>query len=81
MFPTLAEATNGSSPIVVSQLALPADVCAAAYTTDGYRQSAGNMAQTSLESDNVFSDGASLQTATVTGDAANGYTADLVVSV
>ncbi|HZB51503.1 MAG TPA: hypothetical protein VE547_20615 [Mycobacteriales bacterium] len=37
--------------------------------------------RTSLESDNVFSDGWSLQLATVTGSVASGYTARLSVPV
>jgi hypothetical protein len=37
--------------------------------------------QLSLASDNVFSDGASLELATITGSAAGGYTAALGVAV
>ena len=39
------------------------------YATDGYAQSVENLSQVSLESDNVFGDGAELQLATVTGNA------------
>ena len=81
VFPSLATATNGANKTAVSQLALPADVCSAVYATDGYSQSVRNLAQTSLQTDNVFSDGVSLQTPTVTGNTTNGYTASLVVGV
>jgi hypothetical protein len=75
VFSSRASATNGANKIAVSQLALAADVCTAVYATDGYSQSVGNLAQTSLQRDNVFSDGVSLQTPTISGDTTNGYTA------
>jgi len=40
-----------------------------------------NLSQVSLATDNIFSDGSSLQLATVTGDVTNGYTAQLAVGV
>jgi hypothetical protein len=67
--------------VTTSQLALPQDACQAVYATDGYSQSVRNLAQTSLQRDNVFSDGVSLQTPTISGDTTNGYTAQLVVGV
>jgi hypothetical protein len=39
------------------------------------------MARTSLESDNVFSDGVSEQLATMTGSVEDGYVASLSVTV
>jgi protocatechuate 3,4-dioxygenase beta subunit len=81
VFSSLAEATNGRNAITTSQLALPADVCNAVFATDGYEQSARNMAQSSLESDMVFSDGHSLQAPTMTGNPTSGYTAQLQVGV
>jgi protocatechuate 3,4-dioxygenase beta subunit len=81
VFPSLAKATNGANAMAVSQLALPGDICQAVYATDGYSQSVQNLAQTSLQTDMVFSDGTSLQTPTITGDTTSGYTAALVVGV
>ena len=81
VYPSLAEATKAGNPSATSQLALPAEVCNAVYATDGYSASARNMAQTSLASDNVFSDGAALETPTVTGSVAAGYTAELTIGV
>ena len=56
------------------------DVCNAVYATDGYSQSVRNLAQTSLQTDKVFSDGVSLQTPTITGNT-SGYTAKNLVGV
>ncbi len=81
VYPSLAEATAAGTPVATSQLALPEDVCNVVFATDGYSQSVRNMAQTSLDSDNVFSDGAELETPTVTGSVAAGYVARLQVAV
>lgn len=81
VYPTLASATDSNNKIATSQLALPKDVCEAVYATDGYSTSVRNLAQTSLETDNVFSDGYSLQLATVTGSVSSGYAASLAVTV
>ncbi|HET9871938.1 MAG TPA: hypothetical protein VFP89_05000 [Propionibacteriaceae bacterium] len=42
------------------------------YATNGYEQSVQNLARTSIETDDVFSDGYDLQLPTVTGSATNG---------
>ena len=52
------------------------------YATEGYEQSVRNMAQTSLTTDNVFSDdGGVRQLATVSGDVASGLSVKLTVPV
>ena len=81
VYPSLAEATAASDKLRTSQLALPEDVCKQVYATDGYEQSVRNLSQTSLATDNVFSDGYSLQLATVTGTVDGGLTATLTVPV
>ena len=81
VYPSLEAATTASGRLRTSQLALPEDACALVYATDGYEQSVRNMAQTSLDTDNVFSDGSSLQLATVTGDVDTGMAATLNVPV
>ena len=81
VYPSLAEATKAGNPSATSQLALPEAVCNAVYATDGYSASVRNMAQTSLATDNVFRDGATLETPTVTGSVSAGYTAELTVGV
>lgn len=81
VYPSLDDATSASNRMRTSQLALPEDSCAEVYATDGYDQSVRNLQQVSLDSDNVFSDGYSLQLATVTGSVADGYSASLRVPV
>ncbi len=81
VYASLDDATGGGEPTATSQIALPEDACSAVYATAGYEQSAQNLAQTSLESDMVFSDGADAQLAAVEGDVDSGYTATLTVSV
>ena len=81
VYPSLTDATAASSKLRTSQLALPEDTSTLVCATDGYSQSVRNMAQSSLESDNVFSDGYSLQLATVTGDVDTGLVAALNVPV
>jgi protocatechuate 3,4-dioxygenase beta subunit len=76
------EATRAGQITRTSQLALPKDVCAAVYATDGYDGSTQNLARTSLEDDNVFGDDDGVQQlATVSGDAGSGYVAALTVGV
>lgn len=81
VFRTLAEATSGNNDIRTSQLALPAAVCQTVYAQSGYSGSTANLAAISLASDNVFSDGTTLQLATVTGSVAAGYAATLQVGL
>ena len=81
VYPSLDAATTASGKLRTSQLALPEATCRQVYATDGYSQSLQNLAQTSLETDNVFSDGYSLQLAEVTGDVTGGLTATLNVPV
>jgi protocatechuate 3,4-dioxygenase beta subunit len=81
VYPSLSAATTASGKLRTSQLALPEDVSEKVYATAGYEQSVRNLAQTSLDTDNVFRDGYSLQLATVTGSVGAGYTATLRVPV
>lgn len=80
IYPDLATARAGGSH-VTSQLAFPEATCEAAYATDGYGASVGNLARLSLDSDMVFSDGYSNQLATMSGDPASGYAAVLPVGI
>ncbi len=82
IYPSLAEATGAENKLRTSQLALPEDVCNDVYANaEGYEASVANMQQTSLASDNVFSDGYSLQMAAVSGSVDEGYTVTLNVPV
>jgi protocatechuate 3,4-dioxygenase beta subunit len=81
VYPSLAEATRAGTPTATSQLALPKDTCDAVYATDGYEASVRNLAQVSLSSDMVFSDGYSQQVPTMSGTVDAGYVATLKVPV
>lgn len=83
VFASLSAATTTPSgdQIRTSQLALPVAVCNEVYATSGYSASVTNLAQISFASDNVFSDGTSLQLASVTGSNGAGYVASLTVGV
>lgn len=76
-----AAATGYSNKLRTSQLALPQDVSETVYADGRYSGSASNFAAISLDSDNVFSDGYSLQMASVTGSVDDGYTVTLNVPV
>jgi protocatechuate 3,4-dioxygenase beta subunit len=81
VYSSLAEATSAGNVMATSQLAFPEDVCDLVYTNDGYEQSVENKAQTSLDSDMVFSDGVDQQLADVNGDVGSGFTATLALAV
>ena len=82
VYPTLDEATAAGDPSATSQIALPEDISAEVYATDGYEQSVTNLNQSSLTSDMVFSDdGAVDQLATMSGSIDSGLTAQLTVGV
>ena len=81
VYPSLAKATAATDKLRTSQLALPEAICREVFATSGYSTSIGNLNQTSLATDNVFSDGWSLQTPTMTGTVAKGLTATLDVPV
>jgi protocatechuate 3,4-dioxygenase beta subunit len=81
VYPSLDAATGGGSKLVTSQIALPEDACRLVYATDGYAQSAANLAQTSLATDMVFADGYSTQLGTVSGSPAAGMRVALNVGV
>jgi protocatechuate 3,4-dioxygenase beta subunit len=81
VYPSVDDATAGTNKLATSQLALPKDVCQAVYATSGYEQSVSNLSRVSLASDMVFSDGVSLQTPSMTGNATSGYVSSLAVGV
>lgn len=81
VYASVATATSAASKLRTSQLALPPDWCERVYATQGYEQSLRNLARTSLDTDNVFRDGYSLQLATVTGSISTGLVASLTVPV
>lgn len=81
VYPSLSAATAVANKIATSQIALPKATCDLVYATTGYEASVSNLSQASLATDNVFSDGSSLELATVAGSVAAGLTASLTVGV
>lgn len=82
VYRNVATATAAGSKLKTSQIAFPTAVCQTVYdTASGYSQSVTNFAQISFATDNVFSDGVSTQTATITGSVAAGYASSLVVGI
>ncbi len=81
VYPSLAGATSVANKIATSQIALPKATDDLVYATAGYEASVSNLSQVSLATDNVFSDGASLELATMNGSVAGGLTATLSVAV
>jgi protocatechuate 3,4-dioxygenase beta subunit len=81
VYPSLSSATSVANKVATSQIALPKATCDLVYATSGYESSVTNLSQVSLATDNVFSDGASLELATITGSVPGGFTATLTVAV
>jgi hypothetical protein len=71
VFDSLETAVAGDNARLTSQIALPKQACDTVFAFDsGYVDSVANLAQISLDSDNVFGDGWDAELATVTGDPA-----------
>jgi protocatechuate 3,4-dioxygenase beta subunit len=81
VFSSLARATSGNNGSKTSQIALPAAACSAVYSDSRYSGSSANFARTSLASDNVFGDGATLETPSETGSGSAGYAMALQVGL
>jgi len=81
VYPSLATATSVSHVLKTSQIAMLKSVCDTVYASSGYSASVSNLAQISLATDNVFSDGATLETPTITGSVASGYALALTVGI
>ena len=81
VYESLDAATAAGSKLRTSQIALPKDLCDAVYETDGYEQSASNLAQVSLDTDMVFSDGYASQLASWSGSAGDRIAVKLNVGV
>jgi protocatechuate 3,4-dioxygenase beta subunit len=82
VYPDVDAITDSTNAIATSQVALPEDMSRAVYALDEYAGSTRNLAEVSLDSDNVFGDdGGASQLATVAGDPTSGYTVALAVHV
>jgi protocatechuate 3,4-dioxygenase beta subunit len=81
VYESLDAATSGGAKLKTSQIALPQETCELVYATAGYEQSVANLAATSLDGDNVFSDGYASQLATTSGTVDDRITIRLNVGV
>lgn len=81
VFSSLAGAMAGTGKVKTSQLALPKSACDTVYASAGYSASVSNFSAITLASDNVFSDGATLETPTASGSVAAGYALALSLGV
>lgn len=81
VYPSLAKAATASSRIKTSQFTFPTATSSEVYASSGYSASVRNLAQISYATDNVFSDGTSLQMASVTGNVTDGYVVTLTIGV
>lgn len=81
IYPSLATATSVSHVVKTSQIAMPEAACDTVFATSGYSASVTNFSQISLASDNVFSDGATLETPTITGSVSAGYAIALTAGI
>ncbi len=81
VYPSLAKATSAANRVKTSQFTFPMATLNEAYSTTAYASSSRNLSSISYATDNVFSDGVSLQTASVSGDAVNGYVVTLTIGV
>ncbi len=81
VYPSLSSSSSVANKVATSQIALPKTACDEVYATSGYESSVTNLSRITLASDNVFSDGAALELATVSGSVSGGLTAALTVAI
>ena len=82
IYRSLTTATSYSNKLKTSQLAFPRSTCEYVYdNATGYSSSATNLAAISFATDNIFSDGYTLEMTSLSGDMTNGYTATITVSI
>ncbi|MFV0307304.1 MAG: 3,4-dioxygenase subunit beta [Desertimonas sp.] len=82
VYPDEAAITDSTNAIATSQVALPQAACDVVYAEEGYESSIPNLAQLTLDTDNVFGDdGGVYQLGATTGDVAEGYRVQLTVPV
>lgn len=83
VYPNLSGATTGGAVanVLTSQLAFPEKACRDVYADPRYGGSLGNLGRLSLTRDGIFRDSYQLQTATMSGNAKSGYTANITVGL
>lgn len=81
VYPSLAATSSARNAVATSQIALPQEACEAVYAVAGYELSGRSLPQVSLDTDEVFSDGAEAETPQMTGDPGSGYVVLMRVGV
>lgn len=78
VFSSIADITDSTNAILTSQIAIPKAMCNVVYALDDYAGSAENLAQLTLDTDNIFSDGYDQQLITLDGSVDAGYTSEVL---
>lgn len=82
IYRSVATATGAGNKLRTTQLAFPTDVLKAVYAAaPGYSQSTANLNAISFATDNVFSDGTSLEMTSLSGNVTDGYVATISISI
>lgn len=81
VFTSIDDITNATNAVLTSQIVVPESVTAEPYKLAEYDGSSANLAQVTLESDNIFSDSAEEQTPDVVGNATEGFSLAILVPV
>ncbi len=82
----LSSATSYRNSMLVSQMAMPQDICQTVYkSAAGYSRSLAELSDVSVSSDNVFEDSSAAQiarqTPVLTGSVSAGYTGTILIAV
>lgn len=81
VFPDAESIVDAGNAILTSQIALPEDAVSAVYARDEYSGSSENLAQLTLETDGIFSDGYEQQLASLSGDVGSGYAVSIDIPI
>lgn len=81
IYPSLSSAVSAAYKMRTSQLTFPLATINEAYATSLYSTSAANLSGMSFAADTVFSDGTSLQMASISGSPSSGYAASLAIAI
>lgn len=82
IYPTLASANNARNKVKTTQLAFPTDLLSSIYSAhSGYSASVRNLASITFATDNVFSDGTTLEMTTLQANGDGGYSASITISM
>ncbi|MCE1191679.1 MAG: intradiol ring-cleavage dioxygenase [Acidovorax sp.] len=82
IYPTLASANNARNKVKTTQLAFPTELLSSIYSAhSGYSASVRNLASITFATDNVFSDGTTLEMTTLQANGDGGYSASITISM